>query len=356
MFREIYKNRRVAITGHTGFKGSWISYWLKMLGAEICGFSIDVPTNPSHYRDLNIEYYYESFGDVVDFKQFLNFINSSKPEIIIHMAAQSLVRPSYDDPQLTFSTNAMGTVNVLEAARLSNSVKSVIVVTSDKCYENTESGKEFFESDRMGGHDPYSASKACAELIVNSYQKSFTDKNSLNIATVRAGNVIGGGDWSKDRLIPDIARAYKEDKVLKIRKPNAIRPWQHVLEPLSGYLLLGQHLLEGNKKMCQAWNFGPNKSDAYTVNELLQKINVYWNIDYSIDGEVVGPYEAGTLRLNCDKANKALLWQPIWPIEDALKFTANWYKNYLENQVVETEAQYSNFIQYAKKRNAIWIA
>lgn len=355
MFNDIYKSRRVAVTGHTGFKGSWLSIWLSDLEAELTGFSIDVPTDPSHYDELGFHPGYEVWKDVSNKHDVDKFLNETNPELLIHMAAQSLVRPSYDDPLSTILTNTMGTANVLDAARRNPNVKAVIIVTSDKCYENLEIDKGYIESDRMGGHDPYSASKACAEIVTECYRRCFTDRDNLLIASARVGNVIGGGDWSKDRLIPDIARAARNGEEVTIRRPNSIRPWQHVLEPLSGYLLLGQRLLEGDVTASGPWNFGPTEDSTYTVNELVNRLNKYWQFKFSLEAAEQGPHEAGALKLNCSKAQKELNWNPVWSIDDALKYTAEWYQDYISGQVLRSEEQYYLYLQDAQLSGAAWM-
>lgn len=355
MFNDIYRSRRIAITGHTGFKGSWLSVWLTDLGAIVSGFSLDVPTNPSHYTDMNLQLEDDLRGDVGNRMELAEFIKRTKPELVIHMAAQSLVRPSYEDPLNTFATNTMGTANVLNACLESDSVKAVIIVTSDKCYENDERNNGYKETDRLGGFDPYSASKGCAEIITESYRRSFASTKNLLVASVRAGNVIGGGDWARDRLIPDIARAVMNGEKITIRRPDATRPWQHVLEPLSGYLLLGRHLLEGDSSATGPWNFGPKLDSTFTVRELVSKLSQHWEFEFEFAEKVTGPHETNTLTLDCSKANSILNWNPIWSVEAMLKNTSTWYKEYLENHYVATVKQYKAFIDDAKTQEAIWI-
>ena len=278
-----FEKKKILITGHTGFKGSWLTLWLTKLGAKVIGYSLEPPTKPSLFEILNLkEKIVHIIGDIKDEEKLKNIFKKYKPDIVFHLAAQSLVRFSYKEPKLTYETNVMGTLNVLEAVREAKSVKVVIIVTSDKCYENKEWVYGYRENDPLGGHDPYSSSKACAELVVEAYRNSFFNPKNYGkthqvaLATVRAGNVIGGGDWQVDRLIPDCVKALSKGKPIKIRNPNAIRPWQHVLEPLSGYLLLVQKMWKEPTKYCEAWNFGPYEKDIATVKEIVEKVINLW--------------------------------------------------------------------------------
>lgn len=354
MFKNIYQGRNVAITGHTGFKGSWLVPWLNKLGANVFGYSLDPPSTPNHFDLLKLNMALDVRGDIRDLDALKEFYNIAKPEIVFHLAAQSLVRPSYNNPSDTFSTNVQGTVNVLEGARNSEFVRAVIVVTSDKCYENYENDRGYKETDRLGGFDPYSASKACAEIVASCYQNSFASEDDLYIASVRAGNVIGGGDWAVDRLIPDIARKYQASSVLKVRQPKAVRPWQHVLEPISGYLLLGQKLLEKRCEYTGPWNFGPLKGEVHSVEEILKSMSIYWDIQYSLSDDCIGPHEAGLLMLDCVKAESQLKWTPIWTHDESIEKTADWYKNFLNNDSVITNFQLKEYLENAKQRKAIW--
>ena len=352
MFSNIYQGRNVAITGHTGFKGSWLVSWLNQLGANVFGYSLDPPSTPSHFELLNMNMALDLRGDVRDLNALKEFYEIAKPDIVFHLAAQSLVRPSYSNPVDTFSTNVQGTANVLEGSRRSEFIQAVIVVTSDKCYENYENNHRYKESDRLGGFDPYSASKACAEIVASSYQNSF--KDDLYIASVRAGNVIGGGDWAIDRLIPDVARNYQTSSTLKVRQPNAVRPWQHVLEPLSGYLLLGQRLLEKKRDYIGPWNFGPLKGEVHSVQKILESISKYWDIQYTLSDDYVGPHEAGLLMLDCEKAESHLKWSPVWSHSESIEKTAEWYKQFLNSNSIITDLQLKEYLDAAKKRQVIW--
>ncbi len=334
-----WKKRKVLITGHTGFKGSWLSLWLQSLGADLFGYSLAPPTTPNLYQLAKISEGMESVhGDVRDLTQLKQAIASHRPEILIHMAAQSLVRTSYNNPIETYETNVLGTANVLEAVRGNEETKVVLIVTSDKCYENREWVWGYREYDTLGGHDPYSSSKACAELVTAAYRSSFFNSPSTKgghtaLASVRAGNVIGGGDWSVDRLVPDVMRAVIENRPVVIRNPGSIRPWQHVLDPLAGYLLLSEKLFIEGKDFAESWNFGPQQSDAKSVLWITQQLaemwsgKVRWNVDQNQN-----PHEAFSLRLDCSKASTRLGWQPRWDINDALKATVEWYAAYLAGQ------------------------
>jgi CDP-glucose 4,6-dehydratase len=324
-----WKDRKVLITGHTGFKGSWLTLWLSELGAKVKGFAIDTPNSPSIFQVANIkDLLQESIqGDIRDLYTIRKVVQSYEPEIVIHMAAQSLVRNSYTDPVSTYSTNVMGTVNILEAVRTVPNVKAVLNITTDKCYENKEWIWGYRENEQMGGQDPYSNSKGCSELVSSAYRKSFLQKADIALATARSGNVIGGGDWSKDRIVPDAMNAFMKNKILLVRNPEATRPWQHVLEPLSGYLMLCQQLITEPKFFADSWNFGPNYEDVKPVSTLANIIvnnwggKVQWELD---DG--VHPHEAHDLKLDCSKSNKFLKWSPSWGLERGVYETVRWYK------------------------------
>jgi CDP-glucose 4,6-dehydratase len=346
---EIYKDKKVFITGHTGFKGSWMSLWLKKLNAEIVGYSLPPQSLPNHFDLLNldIDSHYENICNLEILKKT---IQASKPEIIFHLAAQPLVRESYLNPVETYQTNVMGTINLMEAARHCDSVKVIVIITTDKCYENKEQLSGYKETDRMGGFDPYSSSKGCAELVASSYRNSFFNINEYKkthevlVATVRAGNVIGGGDWSKDRLIPDLIRAASKGETTKIRYPNATRPWQHVLEPLSGYLMLGKKLLEGDETFSGAWNFGPEENQSITVGEVLNLASKYWQKIRYEEENSVQLHEAGLLSLNIDKAKLKLGWKPLWNNQVSIHKTIEWYKSFYESKVLLSEEQLSLYI------------
>lgn len=334
MNSNFWKNKTILLTGHTGFKGSWITIWLKKLGSNIIGFSKDIPTTPSLFNEAKIENEITSImGDIRNFDLIKKTLHEHKPEIIIHMAAQSLVRRSYLEPVETYSTNVMGTVNLFEAVKKSDNTRVVINVTSDKCYQNIGLNHDFIEEDPMGGYDPYSSSKGCSELITSAYRNSFFDpekfeEHGLALASVRAGNVIGGGDWSKDRLLPDIMRNINKNTIT-IRNPNAIRPWQYVLEPLNGYMLLIEKLWNNGKEYSEGWNFGPNEKDDKSVSYVLEQISKILNkkIDWKQDKKN-NLHESNRLTLNCSKAKNRLKWSPKTNVDQAIKFTVDWYNAY----------------------------
>lgn len=332
---SFWQNRKVFITGHTGFKGSWLSLWLQQLGAQVTGYSLEPPTTPSIFESAKVGAVIEKSitGNIRDAELFTSSMQQAKPEIIIHMAAQSLVRDSYTDPVDTYATNVMGTVNMLEAVRNTPSVKAVLNITTDKCYENKEWVWGYRENEPMGGHDPYSSSKACAELISSAYRNSFLDNAGIALATARAGNVIGGGDWAKDRIVPDAMRAFMDNESLLIRNPVATRPWQHVLEPLSGYLLLCQKLIEQPENFSEGWNFGPDDEGAQPVSILADTMVRCWGNDaqWIVDSNE-HPHEARYLKLDCSKAKNLLKWKPIWCLERALDQTVQWYKAWHQNK------------------------
>ena len=335
---SFWKNKNVFITGHTGFKGSWLCLWLHPLGANITGFSLPPPTTPSLYELCEVNALVHSVrGDVRSREDLQKALLKAKPDIVLHLAAQPLVRSAYDNPAATYEINVMGTVNLLEAVRAAVRsgipVKAVVNVTTDKCYENKELVRGYREQDELGGYDPYSNSKACSELVTGSYRNSFFppdeyDVHGVGLATARAGNVIGGGDWAADRLIPDLIRAWLGGTKLKIRNPQAVRPWQHVLEPLAGYLLLAQKLYEDGKRYAQSWNFGPRDQDAQTVERMVRTLCAKWgergeNISFDIVSEGQKP-EAKVLRLDCSKARSELGWTPKWNLGEALDRVFEW--------------------------------
>lgn len=325
-----WKNKTVLVTGHTGFKGSWLSIWLQSLGAKVIGVSLDPPTNPSLYQRANVAEGITSLrADIRHPDKIANIVTNHKPDILFHLAAQPLVRYSYHYPTETYATNVMGTLHVLEAIRKSSSVRSAIMVTTDKCYDNKEWAWGYRENEPMGGYDPYSSSKGAAELLIASYRNSYYSKESFStgIASVRAGNVIGGGDWAQDRLIPDIIQSFQNNQTLKIRNPHAIRPWQHVLEPLSGYMQLAQKLYFDHS-YAQAWNFGPHDHDTRTVEWIVNKLSSLWGgvqSNWSIDTSNQ-PHEAHYLKLDCSKAHSELNWHPIWTLETSLTKIVEWHK------------------------------
>lgn len=327
---EIFRGRRVLVTGDTGFKGSWLCLWLHQLGAEVFGYALPPEQENDHYNLLGLETLIKhATGDIRDQVSVQKAFNQFQPEIVFHLAAQPLVRYSYVEPKLTFDTNVAGSVNILEAVRLCDSVKSFVYVTSDKCYRNNEWVWGYRENDELGGHDPYSASKAAAELVFSSYQDSFFHSRlGFGAATVRAGNVIGGGDWAQDRIVPDAIRALQSGTSIKVRNPNSTRPWQHVLEPLSGYLLTAVMLLNEPKQFSGAWNFGPDSKSIRTVGELAQMIVDGWGsgeMENAIHNNA--PHEANLLHLNCDKAHQKMNWYPKWDADRAISETVNWYRD-----------------------------
>jgi CDP-glucose 4,6-dehydratase len=331
LFDGIYKDKNVLVTGHTGFKGSWLSIWLNELGANVIGYALDPYTAKDNFVVTNLsEKITDLRGEIRDYDNLLRTFEEEKPEIVFHLAAQPLVRLSYKEPRETYEVNVMGTVNLLEAARQSDSVKTVIIITSDKCYENNEWIWGYRENDPMGGYDPYSSSKGCAELVTSAYTRSFfeNEDSDIAVASVRAGNVIGGGDWAADRLITDCISYLKEGKAIEIRSPKAIRPWQHVLEPLRGYLLLASKLYQDPDKYTGAWNFGPDEASIVTVGELVDKLVNKWGsgewIDTSNSNE---PHEAKLLKLDISKARHYLNWEPKLSFDQTIDLVVDWYQN-----------------------------
>lgn len=336
--KAFWKRKRVFITGHTGFKGTWLSLWLKLLEAEVIGYSASIPTSPSLFELTRVATELTNIkGDVRDLNSLKTSIEKTNPDIVIHMAAQSLVRPSYKNPIETYSTNIMGTSNLLESVRNVKDIRGVVIVTSDKCYKNNEDGNEFQESDPMGGFDPYSSSKGCAELITSAYRCSFFNEKSyaehgVALASVRAGNIIGGGDWAEDRLIPDVIRAFLGGNTVHIRNPKAIRPWQFVLEPLRGYLILAEKLYEFGSDYGKAWNFGPSASNMESVSQIVEKMAQMWGgaARWEYDRSP-HPHEATVLRLNSSVAKSELGWMNLMNIDQSLDWTTKWYMEYEKN-------------------------
>ncbi len=330
------------LTGHTGFKGSWLALWLGSLGAKVAGCSVDVPTDPSLFEAASVgKTLQHELGDVRDLAVLRALFEKFRPEVVFHLAAQSLVRVSYEDPVGTYATNVIGTANVLEAARRAPSARAIVIVTSDKCYQNVESGRGYTETDALGGRDPYSSSKGCAELVTAAYRTSFFDPathaaHGVAIASARAGNVIGGGDWSRDRLIPDAYRAAVGKKPVRIRSPDAVRPWQHVLEPLGGYLLLAERLWSDGARFAEGWNFGPAESDARPVAEVMDRLAKIWGsgVRWERDRDA-HPHEAMLLQLDCSKAGAKLGWRPRMTLETALEWTVEWYQAFLRGEDVK---------------------
>jgi CDP-glucose 4,6-dehydratase len=357
LFGDFYRGKRVLVTGHTGFKGGWLSLWLKQLGAEVVGISLAPDTKLNHWNLLDLEssvLHHEL--DIRQAVEVASVFKITQPEVVFHLAAQPLVRRSYRDPLETWSTNVMGTANVLEACRQTRSVRAILAVTTDKCYENQEWAWGYRETDRLGGHDPYSASKAGSELVAASYRSAFLHADGAPLlATARAGNVIGGGDWSEDRLIPDLVRAIAAQQSLEIRSPNATRPWQHVLESLSGYLLLVQKLIECDKSFGGAWNFGPERSGNRTVADVLNRLQTHWPEMRWHQTAVSQPHEANLLYLDSAKAHAQLGWQPVWNLDATLQKTADWYRAFQSRQTAISTQQLSQYVEAARSAQVGWV-
>jgi CDP-glucose 4,6-dehydratase len=353
-FEALYSGKRVLLTGHTGFKGSWLAAWLTKLGAEVTGVALDPRGSPNHWELLQLAIA-DHRTDIRDSAAILEIVAHSKPEIVFHLAAQPLVRASYRDPVDTWASNVQGVVHVLEACRKIGGVRAIVVVTTDKVYENHEWQRGYREDDALGGHDPYSASKAAAELVVQSYRRSFfSAPGSPLLASARAGNVLGGGDWSEDRLIPDLIRATQGGTSMVIRSPSATRPWQHVLESLSGYLLLGQRLLAGDQACARAWNFGPGAADNRSVADMLALMHPHWpQLRWEITPKPQ-PHEAGLLYLDSTQANTALGWRPVWNLERCLEATAQWYRALQDEQRLLTCEQLGQFVADARTAGCLW--
>ncbi len=337
---DFWKNKNVFVTGHTGFKGSWLCLWLNSLGANVTGYSLDPPTSPSLFELCQLEQDIPThYADIRDKETLQNALLAAKPEIVIHMAAQPLVRASYQNPVETYETNVMGTVHLLEAVRLAVqkgiSIKAVVNVTTDKCYHNREWPWGYRETDVLGGYDPYSNSKACSELVTDAYRNSFF-QSEVGVASARAGNVIGGGDWALDRLLPDCFRTLAQNDTIKIRNPHAIRPWQHVLDPLSGYMTLAENLYTKGTVFAEGWNFGPDDGDGKTVEWMVKRLCAKWgnSASYEVD-RGPHPHEAHYLRLDCAKAKSTMGWFPRWNVEQAIDKSVEWTKAYLAKEDVK---------------------
>lgn len=364
MFGNVYNNKKVLITGHTGFKGSWLTTWLIKLGAKVVGISKDIPTNPSMFQELDLENKVKHYiEDIRNLERMVEIIADEKPEFVFHLAAQPIVSTSYSDPIETISSNVMGTANILEALKVSNHHCTAIIITSDKAYDNVEQVWGYKEDDKMGGKDIYSGSKGAAELIIKSYYYSFFKNDDCNIrlAIGRAGNVIGGGDWAKDRIVVDCMLAWSKNEVVEIRAPKATRPWQHVLEPLSGYLNLGQCLHSDKSLDGEGFNFGPRAEQNHTVEELLIDLSQYWHFEnvsdaYQLTGNI--PFhEAGLLKLNCDKALFYLKWQANLEYQDTIKFTSEWYYDFYKtdkNIFSKTLEQIEEYENLAVNKGLKW--
>ncbi len=344
---DFWRGKRVFLTGHTGFKGSWLSLWLQSMGAHLQGYALPPPTQPALFEEAKVaQGMLSTVGDVRDLSHLTEAMRRFAPEIVLHMAAQPLVRLSYAQPVDTYATNVMGTVHLLEAARLTDSVRVVLNVTTDKCYENQEWHWGYREDEPMGGHDPYSNSKGCSELVTSAYRRSFMAERGIALASARAGNVMGGGDWAQDRLVPDILRALEKQQAVLIRNPHAIRPWQHVLEPLSGYLCLAQHLSASGQAFAQAWNFGPRDEDAQPVQWIVQRMTQAWSQGATWQvAQGDHPHEAHFLKLDISKARAELGWQPRWSLDTALQKITEWHQAWLAGRNVR-ELCLSQIAQY----------
>ncbi len=344
---DFWRGKRVFLTGHTGFKGSWLSLWLQSMGAHVQGYALPPPTQPALFEEAKVaQGMLSTVGDVRDLSHLTEAMRRFAPEIVLHMAAQPLVRLSYAQPVDTYATNVMGTVHLLEAARLTDSVRVVLNVTTDKCYENQEWHWGYREDEPMGGHDPYSNSKGCSELVTSAYRRSFMAERGIALASARAGNVMGGGDWAQDRLVPDILRALEKQQAVLIRNPHAIRPWQHVLEPLSGYLCLAQHLSASGQAFAQAWNFGPRDEDAQPVQWIVQRMTQAWSQGATWQvAQGDHPHEAHFLKLDISKARAELGWQPRWSLDTALQKITEWHQAWLAGRNVR-ELCLSQIAQY----------
>lgn len=363
-FGDIYRNKKVLVTGNTGFKGTWLCTWLITLGADVYGISNEIPTNPSMFSELGLEKKMNHFfADIRDLDTIKKIINDIEPDFVFHLAAQPIVSLSYSDPVNTISTNVMGTTNVLEVLRNYSKPCTAIIITSDKCYDNVEWIYGYKETDAVGGKDIYSGSKGAAELIFKSYYHSFFKKVNcpVQIASARAGNVIGGGDWALDRIIPDCMRSWSEGKIVEIRSPKATRPWQHVLEPLSGYLQLGEQLYKDHSLNGESFNFGPKPEYNHTVQEILENMSILWNFKnsneaYKVTGDIKF-YEAGLLKLNCDKALFHFQWKPTLDYNTLIEYTSDWYYEFYKKQgeMFEfTKSQIKGYESLARKEKISW--
>ena len=349
---SFWRSKRVLITGHTGFKGSWLSLWLQSMGAQLQGIALTPPSTPALFNEANVAKDMEhQAADIRDYDKIKTLVAKFKPEVLIHLAAQPLVRLSYQQPVETYATNVMGTVHVMEAARHAGSVRAIVNITTDKCYENKEWAWGYREDESMGGHDPYSSSKGCAELVSSAYRKSFFKTEGIAMATARAGNVIGGGDWAIDRLVPDILRALERHQPVQIRNPRAIRPWQHVLEPLSGYLLLAERLYKNGQTDAEGWNFGPRDEDAQPVQWIVERLCETWGqgATWALQSGD-HPYEANYLKLDISKAKQRLQWEPRWSLRHALEQITEWHRAWLSGDDMQAMClQQINQYQNLKK-------
>ena len=360
MFNDVYRKCRVLITGHTGFKGSWLSFWLSDIGAEVCGVALPPEGTPNHWELLDLDIR-SQVCDIRDSDGLKAIFADFRPEIVFHLAAQPLVRRSYRDPAATFAVNVAGTAAVLDAVRGCDTVRAAVVVTSDKCYENREWRRGYREDDPMGGSDPYSASKGCAELVVSSFRRSFFapadygTKHHTLLASARAGNVLGGGDWAEDRLVPDLMRGAAKGEAALIRNPGSTRPWQHVLESLSGYLALGAGLLAGAADLADGWNFGPADGRSVTVGEAAESLRREWpDIRFEFAPPSEAPHEAKLLKLDCSKAERVLKWHGVWDAEECFRRTAGWYRDFYRNGRIDTADDLRDYLQAAREAGLAW--
>jgi len=350
---EFWNKKKVFLTGHTGFKGSWLSLWLSRLGAEVKGYALPPATMPSLFEEARVAEHIESeLGNIRDLSRIEASMQAFNPDILIHMAAQPLVRLSYREPVDTYATNVMGTVHVLEAARKCPNLRSIVNVTTDKCYENQERASGYREDEPMGGYDPYSSSKGCAELVTAAYRRSFMQASGIGLASARAGNVIGGGDWSEDRLIPDILKAFERGEPVIVRNPASTRPWQHVLEPLSGYLTLAEKLYNAPDQYAEGWNFGPHDVDAKPVDWILDRMVALWGdgAAWQLDSGS-HPHEAGYLQLDITNAKSRLQWQPTWHLQQTLEKIVEWHQSWLNKEDMNTVC-FNEINQYMQDRKA----
>jgi len=349
--QDFWQGKRVFLTGHTGFKGSWLSLWLSSLGAVVRGYSLNPSTSPSLFNVAKVFKVVDSqIGDIRDQEILFESMVAFNPDILIHMAAQPLVRYSYDEPIETYDVNVIGTAKVLEVARSCTNLKAIVNITTDKCYENEEWDKSYQENDPMGGYDPYSSSKGCAELVTSAYRRSFLQDQGIGLASARAGNVIGGGDWADDRLIPDILRSFEKGKPVVIRNPKATRPWQHVLEPLSGYLILAQKLYDDHEKYAEGWNFGPDEQDVKPVDWILDKMISKWpNSSWELDSNS-NHHEAGFLKLDISKVKSKLDWEPTWELSNTLEKIIAWHLAWLDKEDMQA-ACLAEIEEYTKDMN-----
>jgi len=364
MFANIYKNKKVLVTGHTGFKGSWLTTWLLDLGANVIGASKDIPTHPSMFEILELNHRIQhNLVDMRNIESLSKLISDERPDFVFHLAAQAVVSKSYEDPLDTITSNLMGTANLLESLRISNHQCTAIIITSDKAYDNVEQIWGYKEDDSMGGKDIYSGSKGAAELIFKSYYHSFfkLEESNVHLAVARAGNVIGGGDWAKDRIVVDCVTSWSNGDRVQVRSPEATRPWQHVLEPLSGYLTLGQELYNNANLNGEGFNFGPRAEQNHTVVELLKELSKYWNFKNFSDAFIITDnisfHEAGLLKLNCDKALSILKWHAALQYQETIKFTSEWYYNYYtgdKDMMEKTTIQISEYVNAAKSASLKW--